>query len=192
MKAAISTAVLLCLALASDPAAAASAVLDKFGGLSLALPDDRWPDSRSEESPAGMQAPWMRVVFDDPQGQSSIVLFSTINDGSAFASIEDWIAKQEQRAFVTWSVGKQDSGDTQTTGSDTSPVILPGEVDATLVKQELMVNGDARRAWLLYFADPENRYWYWIGFYSRKGLADHGPALERAKAGLAWGRPASP
>src|SRR5262245_49677266 len=129
MKGAISTAVLLCLALASGPAGAASAILDKFGGLSLALPDERWPESRSQERPAGAQVPWMRVVFDDPQGQSSIVLFGTVNDGRAFARIEDWVAKQEQRAFVTWSVGKQDSGEVQTTGSDTSPVTLPGEVE---------------------------------------------------------------
>jgi hypothetical protein len=190
MKTAISAAAAaFCLALASGPASAASAVLDQFGGLSLALPDEQWPDSRSEESPAGAGAAWQRVVFDDPAGRSSIVLFATANAGSEFASIEDWIARRELSAFLTWSVGKQDSGDVQRIGSEVSAVSLTADVAAKLVKQELMVNGDTRRAWLLYFADPANRYWYWLGFYSRNGLADHDPALERARKGLAWTSP---
>ena len=190
MKTAISpAAAAFCLMLASGPAWAASAVLDQFGGLSLALPDQQWPDSRSEESPAGAGAAWRRVVFDDPTGRSSIVLFATANAGSEFASMEEWISQRELPAFVTWSVGKQDSGDIQRNGSEVSAVSLTADVPAKLVKQELTVNGDARRAWLLYFADPQNHYWYWIGFYSRDGLADHGPALESARAGLAWTSP---
>jgi len=181
-----------CLGLAGSRAEATSTVLDRFGGLSLALPDEQWPDGRREESPAGAEAPWERVVFDDPAGRSSIVLFATANAGSAFAGIEDWVSRRELPGFLTWSVGKQDSGDILKMGGDVSAVSLTAQVAATLVKQELIVNGDRRRAWLLYFADPQNRYWYWIGIYSRTGLADHGPALDRARAGLAWTAPASP
>jgi hypothetical protein len=177
----------LCLALGMTHASAASVTLDKFGGLALVLPDDRWPDARTEESQPGAEgAPWTRVIIDDREGHSSVVVFATINQGNRFATIEDWVSKQEIRSFLTWSVGKYDSGDFQRNGSDISAVRLVHDVSATLAKEDLTINGNARQAWMLYFADPENRYWYWIGFYSNGVLADHSEALDHVTSGLAW------
>jgi hypothetical protein len=180
----------LCFALGIHSASAASATLEKFGGLSLLLPDSQWPRVRMEESPTDAATPWTRAVFDDPEGHSSVVLFATVNDGRKFANIEDWISKQELRSFLTWSVGKYDSGDFQATQSAVGSLGLDAGVDAKLVKEDLTVSGDRRQAWMIYFSDRENRYWYWIGFYSHSALADHGPALENVKAGLSWRQPA--
>lgn len=177
----------LCLALGMRYASAASVTLDKFGGLTLVLPDDRWPSTRIEEGQPGAEGvPWTRVIIDDREGRSSVVVFATSNDGNRFATIEDWISKQEIRSFLTWSVGKHDSGDFQRNGSDISAVRLVHDVSATLAKEDLTISGNARQAWMLYFADPENRYWYWIGFYSNGVLADHSEALDHVRSGLAW------
>jgi hypothetical protein len=180
-------AVGLCLAFGMRHASAASVTLDKFGGLTLVLPDDRWPDARTEEGPPEAEgAPWTRVIIDDREGHSSVVVFATSSDGNRFTTIEDWISKQEIHLFLTWSVGKYDSGDFQRNGSDSSSVRLVHDVSATLAKEDLTINGNGRRAWMLYFADPENRYWYWIGFYSNGVLADHNEALDHVRSGLAW------
>jgi hypothetical protein len=177
----------LCLAFGMRYASAASVTLDKFGGLTLVLPDDRWPGARIEGGQPGAEgAPWTRVIIDDREGRSSVVLFATINDGNRFATIEDWISKQELRSFLTWSVGKYDSGDFQRNGRDVGPVRLAHDVSATLAKEDLTVNGNARRVWMLYFANAENQYWYWIGFYSNGVLADHGEVLEHVTSDLAW------